>query len=135
MYQILIGLHCVHSADIIHRDIKPENILLNSDCELKLCDFGLARKIDFNGIQSTTNIQTMYYRAPEMLLNYKTVTKEVDIWSVGCIFAELIGRKVFFKGQSPYDQFLKIISFCGTPDLDELEEVFLIHKKKGKKNC
>lgn len=78
---------------------KPSNILLNSDCELKICDFGLSRGIDFEtSVMSTPYVATRWYRAPELLLMWDTATKAIDIWSVGCIFAEMLGRKVLFPG-------------------------------------
>lgn len=116
-YQILLALAYIHSADILHRDLKPENILLNADCVLKLCDFGLARGIDFekDPRMSTNYVQTRYYRAPELLLNNATVTKQVDMWSVGCIMAELLGGKILFQGTSPINQIEKIVRIVGTP--------------------
>jgi serine/threonine protein kinase len=123
MYQILIALNYIHSADILHRDLKPENILLNSNCELKLCDFGLSRGLDFDEdpTMSTAYVQTRWYRAPELLLNNATVTKQVDMWSVGCIFAELLGRKVLFQGSNPVDQLKKIIAIVGTPAAEDIK--------------
>eukprot|EP01080_Neovahlkampfia_damariscottae_P009239 gene9239-1325_t len=122
MYQILLGLQYIHSADILHRDLKPANILLNSSCQVKICDFGLARGIDFktDPTMSTTFIQTRWYRAPEMILNHPTVTKQVDMWSVGCILAELIGRKPIFPGSSPLDQLKRICQVCGTPNFKDV---------------
>jgi serine/threonine protein kinase len=119
MYQILLGLNYMHSADILHRDLKPDNILINAKCEVKICDMGLARGIDFKNdpTQSTNFIQTRYYRAPEMLLDYPTVSKQVDMWSIGCIFAELILGHHLFPGSSPLDQLRRIVAFVGTPDI------------------
>ncbi len=135
MYQLLLALHFIHSADVLHRDMKPyvivialltinrENILLNCDCELKLCDFGLARGIDFDldPTMSTNYVQTRWYRAPELLLNNSTVSKETDMWSVGCIFAELLTRRVLFQGKSPIEQMKLIIKILGTPDADNIK--------------
>jgi len=123
LYQILIALNYMHSADILHRDLKPENILLNSNCELKLCDFGLSRGLDFDDdpTMSTAYVQTRWYRAPELLLNNATVTKQVDMWSVGCIFAELLGREVLFRGANPVDQLKKVIAVVGTPPLEDIK--------------
>jgi serine/threonine protein kinase len=122
IFQILAALKYVHSASILHRDLKPENILINSDSKVKLCDFGLARGIDFeeDPTMSTCYVQTRWYRAPELLLSHAVVSREVDIWSVGCIFAELITGSVFFKGCSPVDQIQKIIQVLGTPELNNV---------------
>lgn len=107
VYQILRGLKCVHSANVIHRDLKPSNLLVNSNCDLKICDFGLARGI--HGNRSSTMLLTEYvvtrwYRAPEIMLACHEYSKPIDVWSVGCIFAELIHRKPFFPGEDYIDQ-------------------------------
>ncbi|KAH6561455.1 hypothetical protein BASA62_009805 [Batrachochytrium salamandrivorans] len=88
LYQLLRGLKWMHSANIIHRDLKPGNLLVNSDCELRICDFGLARGIsDVNShLVNTEYVATRYYRAPEVVLSPKHYTKAIDLWSVGCIF-------------------------------------------------
>lgn len=84
----------MHSASIMHRDLKPSNILVNMNCDLKICDFGLARGFNyeekFNPI--TAYVVTRWYRAPEVILNTSNYTKSLDVWSIGCIFAELMGK-------------------------------------------
>lgn len=122
MYQILLAVSYMHSADVLHRDLKPENILLNADCQLKLCDFGLARGIDFDKDprMSTNYVQSRWYRAPELLLDNDTVSREADMWSVGCIMAELMSRKVMFKGKCPIDQMKHIIRVLGTPEMEDV---------------
>ena len=122
MYQLLLAVHYSQSANILHRDLKPENILLNSNCELKICDFGLARGIDFefDPRMSTNYVQTRWYRAPELLLNNPTISKQTDMWSIGCILGELLGRRVLFKGSCPVDQMKKIINTVGTPKTDDI---------------
>jgi len=119
LYQVLRALKYMHSANVLHRDLKPSNLLVNSNCDLKVCDFGLARGIsdthDFdlqNGGGSmllTEYVVTRWYRAPEIMLACHEYSKPSDIWSVGCIFAELLGRKPFFPGDDYIDQ-LTIIS-------------------------
>ncbi|KAL0491694.1 hypothetical protein AKO1_010162 [Acrasis kona] len=121
MYQLISALNYTHSASVLHRDLKPENILINSDSSIRLCDYGLARGIDFENdpTMSTTYVQTRWYRAPELLLNYKIVSKQADIWSAGCIMAELLTGQILFKGNSPVDQIEKIVEVLGTPRHNE----------------
>ncbi|EFC42804.1 protein kinase [Naegleria gruberi] len=123
VYQILLAVHYTQSANILHRDLKPENILLNSNCELKICDFGLARGIDFDQDprMSTNYVQTRWYRAPELILNNDIVSKETDMWSIGCIMAELMGRKVLFRGTCAVDQMRRIVTTLGTPNAEDIK--------------
>ncbi|KAJ4927603.1 hypothetical protein JOQ06_015329 [Pogonophryne albipinna] len=95
IYQILRGLKYIHSADIIHRDLKPSNLAVNEDCELKILDFGLARHTDD---EMTGYVATRWYRAPEIMLNWMHYNMTVDIWSVGCIMAELLTGQTLFPG-------------------------------------
>uniref|UniRef100_F6ZTS0 mitogen-activated protein kinase n=1 Tax=Macaca mulatta TaxID=9544 RepID=F6ZTS0_MACMU len=95
VYQMLKGLRYIHAAGIIHRDLKPGNLAVNEDCELKILDFGLARQADS---EMTGYVVTRWYRAPEVILNWMRYTQTVDIWSVGCIMAEMITGKTLFKG-------------------------------------
>ena len=115
LYQILRGLKYLHSARILHRDIKPGNLLVNSNCVLKICDFGLARVEEPDQTKHMTQeVVTQYYRAPEILMGARHYSAAVDVWSVGCIFGELLGRRILFQAQSPVQQvkidftFLKI---------------------------
>ncbi|KAK7112492.1 stress-activated protein kinase JNK-like [Littorina saxatilis] len=116
LYQMLCGIKHLHSAGIIHRDLKPSNIVVKSDCTLKILDFGLARTAG-TGFMMTPYVVTRYYRAPEVILGmgYKA---NVDIWSVGCIMAELIRGTVMFPGSDHIDQWNKIIEQLGTPCQD-----------------
>ena len=111
IYQLLRGLKYIHSADVIHRDLKPSNLLVNSNCDLKICDFGLARGINQGQSEGkggtmllTEYVVTRWYRAPEIMLACHEYSKPIDIWSVGCIFAELIQRKPYFPGDDYIDQ-------------------------------
>ncbi|PRD22986.1 UNVERIFIED_CONTAM: Serine/threonine-protein kinase NLK [Trichonephila clavipes] len=116
LYQILRGLKYLHSSNILHRDIKPGNLLVNSNCVLKICDFGLARVAEINSKKHMTlEVVTQYYRAPELLMGAKHYTWAVDIWSVGCIFAELLSRRILFQAQSPIQQLELITDLLGTP--------------------
>mmetsp|Transcript_8723 Transcript_8723/g.8265 ORF Transcript_8723/g.8265 Transcript_8723/m.8265 type:complete len:297 (-) Transcript_8723:8-898(-) len=99
LFQILSALKYLHSANILHRDLKPSNILINEDCEVKLCDFGLARAIDEsekNNTDLTIYVTTRIYRAPELLFLIGNYTQAIDVWSVGCIFAEMLIRRPLF---------------------------------------
>lgn len=109
VYQMLRGLKYIHSANVIHRDLKPSNLLVNSNCDLKICDFGLARGIRDDHVIGrsmllTEYVVTRWYRAPEIMLACHEYSKPVDVWSVGCIFAELIKRKPYFPGDDYIDQ-------------------------------
>lgn len=121
LYQILRGLKYVHSADIIHRDLKPSNLLLNANCDLALCDFGLSRGLSGAEEEGLTEyVVTRWYRAPELLCEASAYGKAVDIWSVGCIFAEILARKPFFQGKNPQHQLTLIVETVGCPPASEL---------------
>ncbi|RWW73263.1 hypothetical protein BHE74_00018872, partial [Ensete ventricosum] len=117
---ILRGLKYIHSAKVIHRDLKPSNLLLNANCDLKICDFGLARPTSENDIM-TEYVVTRWYRAPELLLNSTDYTAAIDMWSVGCIFMELMNRKPLFPGRDHMHQMRLITELIGTPTESELE--------------
>ncbi|XP_007548394.1 PREDICTED: mitogen-activated protein kinase 9-like isoform X1 [Poecilia mexicana] len=116
LYQILCGIRHLHSAGIIHRDLKPSNIVVKSDCTLKILDFGLARTACTN-FMMTPYVVTRYYRAPEVILGMK-YKENVDLWSVGCIMAEMICHKVLFPGKDYIDQWNKVIEILGTPSVE-----------------
>ncbi|XP_053375932.1 mitogen-activated protein kinase 7-like [Mercenaria mercenaria] len=100
LYQILRGLKYIHSAHVIHRDLKPSNLLVNEDCQLRIGDFGMARGFSNSPVDSnpfmTQYVATRWYRAPEIMLSLIEYGAAVDMWSVGCIFAEMLGRKHLF---------------------------------------
>ncbi|KAG6530452.1 mitogen-activated protein kinase 5-like [Zingiber officinale] len=120
LYQILRGLKYIHSAKVIHRDLKPSNLLLNANCDLKICDFGLARPASENDIM-TEYVVTRWYRAPELLLNSSDYTAAIDLWSVGCIFMELMNRQALFPGRDHMNQMRLITELIGTPTEPELD--------------
>mgnify|MGYP003961724439 CR=1 FL=1 len=120
VYQILRALLYLHSANVLHRDLKPSNLLLNSNCDLKVCDFGLARGLDVDNMELTEYVVTRWYRAPEIMLSCQEYTKAIDVWSVGCIFAELMGRKPLFPGDDYIHQLQIISDVLGTPNDDDL---------------
>ncbi|KAI9361898.1 kinase-like domain-containing protein [Pilaira anomala] len=121
MYQLFSGLKYIHSANVLHRDLKPANILVNENCDLRICDFGMARGFLNPSDHVETKYMTHYvvtrwYRAPEIMLSRNTYDKSIDMWSVGCILAELLGRKVLFKGTDYVDQLHKIVGILGLPE-------------------
>lgn len=119
----------MHTAQVIHRDMKPSNLLLNSECLVKVADFGLARLIDApkeDGARQqvlTDYVATRWYRAPEILLGSTTYTKGVDMWSIGCILGELLGGKPMFPGTSTMNQIDRIIEVTGRPSKDDIEAI------------
>ncbi|KAL0984522.1 hypothetical protein UPYG_G00142610 [Umbra pygmaea] len=119
LYQLLRGLKYVHSANVIHRDLKPSNLLVNENCELKIGDFGMARGLSSHPEEShsfmTEYVATRWYRAPELMLSLHHYSLAIDLWSVGCIFAEMLGRKQLFPGKHYVHQLQLILSVLGTP--------------------
>ena len=120
----------MHSAELVHRDMKPSNLLLNSECLMKVADFGLARSLlqgEVQGAGGSTNpiltdyVATRWYRAPEILLGSTRYGKAVDMWSLGCIFGEMLGGKPVFQGSSTLNQLEKICEVVGRPTGDEVE--------------
>jgi len=120
VYQILRVMKYVHSAGIIHRDLKPSNIAVNEDCELRILDFGLARPTEN---EMTGYVATRWYRAPEIMLNWMHYHQTVDIWSVGCIMAEMLTGKTVFPGTDHIDQLTRILVLCGTPSEETLNKI------------
>lgn len=127
VYQILRALKYIHSAGVVHRDLKPSNLLLNSTCDLKICDFGLARGIKDIQLRLTEYVVTRWYRAPEIMLACRDYTLAIDVWSVGCIFAEMLGRKPLFPGEDYLQQLRLISDFVGTPTEGDLH--FVVSEK------
>ncbi|XP_060926425.1 cyclin-dependent kinase 4 [Limanda limanda] len=117
MRQLVCGLAFLHSNRVMHRDLKPENILVTSGGQVKLADFGLARIYSCH-MALTPVVVTLWYRPPEVLLQSSYATP-VDIWSTGCIFAEMFRRKPLFCGESEVDQLGKIFEVIGLPSEDE----------------
>ncbi|XP_030711408.2 mitogen-activated protein kinase 12 isoform X1 [Globicephala melas] len=120
VYQMLKGLKYIHAAGVIHRDLKPGNLAVNEDCELKILDFGLARQADS---EMTGYVVTRWYRAPEVILNWMHYTQTVDIWSVGCIMAEMITGETLFKGSDHLDQLKEIMKVTGTPPAEFVQRL------------
>jgi len=123
IYQMLRALKYMHSAGVLHRDLKPSNLLLNSNCDLKVCDFGLARGVNDDRLDLTEYVVTRWYRAPEIMLSCREYTFAIDVWSVGCILGELLGRKPMFPGEDYIHQLTLISDILGKPSRDDLSFV------------
>jgi len=129
IYQSFKALMYMHSAELVHRDMKPSNLLLNSECLMKVADFGLARSLLRGEVAdgSTTNpimtdyVATRWYRAPEILLGSTRYGTAVDMWSLGCIFGEMLGGKPVFQGSSTLNQLERICEVVGRPSDEEVE--------------
>ncbi|GKV41571.1 hypothetical protein SLEP1_g49080 [Rubroshorea leprosula] len=121
IFQLLRGLKYLHSANILHRDLKPGNLLVNANCDLKICDFGLARTSRGNEQFMTEYVVTRWYRAPELLLCCDNYGTSIDVWSVGCIFAEILGRKPIFPGTECLNQLKLIINVLGSQKEADIE--------------
>lgn len=136
MFQLLLGVHRLHSAGILHRDLKPSNLLVDGSCNLKIADFGLSRAVGEDasniGVKGedeavsgslTEYVVTRWYRAPELLLTTGQYDWGVDIWSVGCIFAELLNRKPLFPGDNYVSQLRMILQTVGCNAEDAVDFV------------
>ncbi|XP_074560639.1 cyclin-dependent kinase G-2-like [Curcuma longa] len=116
MLQLLSGVKYLHDNWVLHRDLKTSNILLNNRGELKICDFGLSRQYGSPLKPYTPLVVTLWYRAPELLLGAKEYSTAIDMWSLGCIMAELLSKEPLFSGKSERDQLDKIFRTLGTPN-------------------
>ncbi len=115
MFQLLRGIAFCHENRVLHRDLKPQNLLINSKLELKLADFGLARAFGIPVNTFSNEVVTLWYRAPDVLLGSRNYSTSIDIWSAGCIMAEMFSGKPLFPGKANDDQLLKIFKVFGTP--------------------
>ncbi|XP_004137496.2 mitogen-activated protein kinase 9 isoform X2 [Cucumis sativus] len=127
LYQLLSGLKYIHTANVLHRDLKPKNILANADCRLKICDFGLAR-VSFSDAPSTIfwtdYVATRWYRAPELCGSFfSRYTPAIDIWSIGCIFAEMLTGKPLFPGKNVVHQLDLITDLFGSPEPEAIAKI------------
>ena len=122
-YQILRGLKPIHAAGVLHRDIKPSNLLVNANCDLKICDFGLARSMARHtrrDLQLTEYVATRWYRAPEIMLSSRSYTKAVDIWSVGCTLFEMLTGEPLFPGKDYHHQMMLILEVLGSASIESI---------------
>lgn len=125
-YHILRALKYIHSANIFHRDLKPANILVSASCDIKICDFGLARYVDPDEVKDanmTEYVVTRWYRAPELLLATEEYSAAIDMWSAGCILAELYYGKPLFPGCDVKNQLEQICRKLGKPTAEEIEMI------------
>lgn len=126
IYQLAKSLKYLHTGSIIHRDLKPSNILVNSNCVIKLCDFGLVRSLmpgEDNAPVLTEGVATRWYRAPEVLLGSKSYSTPADIWSFGCIVYEILVQKPLLPGNSTVDQIDKILAYVGFPSDEDIKSL------------
>jgi serine/threonine protein kinase len=115
MYQLLKGIDFCHQNRVLHRDLKPQNLLINSKGLLKLGDFGLARAFGIPVNTFSNEVVTLWYRAPDVLLGSRTYNTSIDIWSAGCIMAEMYTGRPLFPGTTNEDQIVRIFRIMGTP--------------------
>jgi serine/threonine protein kinase len=115
MHQLLCGLTFCHTNRVMHRDLKPQNLLINSNGQLKLADFGLARAFGIPVNTFSNEVVTLWYRAPDVLLGSKAYTTSIDIWSSGCIMAEMYTGRPLFPGSTNENQLMRIFRIMGTP--------------------
>lgn len=133
IYQLFKALKYIHSAGLVHRDLKPSNLLINSDCLIKIADFGLARSMKHDeGSDPVVSeyVATRWYRAPEILLGSKCYSQSVDIWSAGCILAELFLGKVLFSGKGTVNQLELLIQLLDKPNSEDILALSSEHAEK-----
>lgn len=116
MFQLLKGVYFCHENRVLHRDLKPQNLLINARGQLKLADFGLARAFGIPVNTFSNEVVTLWYRAPDVLLGSRTYSTSIDIWSAGCILAEMFTGRPLFAGNSNEDQLQRIFKIMGTPN-------------------
>ena len=122
LYQLVRGLKYIHSSGLFHRDLKPRNLLINANCDLKICDFGLSR-MEVPDPRLTDYVCTRWYRAPELLVSAYPYSNKIDMFSTGCILAEMVNHRALFAGNNTQQQLDLIIKRIGPLSEDELESI------------
>ena len=122
LYQLLKGVAYCHSKLVLHRDLKPQNLLISRQGQLKIADFGLARPFGAPVRSYSPEVVTLWYRSPDVLLGSKFYSTSIDMWSIGCIFGEMVTGRPFASGNTSFDQLLKIQKLLGTPNSTEWPE-------------
>jgi mitogen-activated protein kinase 15 len=126
MYQVMLGMQYLHNSKLIHRDLKPSNILVNSDCSAKICDFGLVRFLGSDVVSYNTlteGVATRWYRAPEVLLGSNDYNTQADMWSLGCILAEIMIKNPLFPGTCTTNQLERILQLTGHPSAADIKSI------------
>ena len=122
LYQLLKGVAYCHSKLVLHRDLKPQNLLISRQGQLKIADFGLARPFGAPVRSYSPEVVTLWYRSPDVLLGSKFYSTSIDMWSIGCIFGEMVTGRPLASGNTPFDQLLKIQKVLGTANSTEWPE-------------
>lgn len=136
MFQLLRGIRYLHYCGVLHRDLKPSNVLVDGECRLKIIDFGLARAAfradnDSDLMLWTNYVATRWYRAPELIMPRATnYGRAIDMWSAGCIFAEMLLRRPLFPGEDSSDQLRRITEFTGKPELSSIQKLRSAHAQQ-----
>ncbi|KAH8019905.1 hypothetical protein HPB51_023364 [Rhipicephalus microplus] len=129
--QIVAAILFCHKRRFLHRDLKPANVLVDENGDLKVADFGFSRAFTPPVRSLTSKVGTLWYRAPEMLLGASSYSTPVDVWSIGCIFFELLTGKTLFRGDSEIDQLFRIFCVLGTPTVQSWPEVMQLKNYKS----
>lgn len=123
LYQLVRGVHHIHKHKILHRDLKPGNLLVTDNGIVKIADFGLARGCGIPVTNYSNEVVTLWYRPPDVLLGSKDYMMTIDMWSIGCIFAEMVTGKALFTGLNDSDQVKKIFKIIGTPSNEDFPDM------------